>query len=133
MNGCGASVCAADIDTCADCLGGEGTPAGGQYSWSPYSDDGGACVEDCSDFTIVPADAPCYQAAGPNNPGGSGPESCPATCRDYGGKCKRCLNHGCSYSTEADVCEDSCFDLPADADCWGGPDGATPSRATCSG
>lgn len=26
MDGCGASVCAKDLDTCADCLGGSGTP-----------------------------------------------------------------------------------------------------------
>merc|ERR1719356_110273 len=131
MDGCGASVCAEDIDSCTDCLGGPSTAASGQYFWSPYLGDSGECVEDCGDSS-VPADAPCYKGKSSSDPSGSDPEDvCPAECSTFDGKCKKCLENGCNWSGDAQACGDSCQDLPADADCWG-PGGGTPNHRTCS-
>lgn len=59
MDGCGASVCAADVSTCEDCLGLD--TAAGQYSWVPATT---ACVPDanCNDG-LVPADSACFGGA----------------------------------------------------------------------
>ena len=70
MEGCGAFVCAAEIDTCEACLGGPGTDASGQYSWSPYTNE---CVEDCM---FAPADAPCFKAKSSYDPSGYDPSIC---------------------------------------------------------
>merc|ERR1719356_1535353 len=130
MDGCGASVCAEDIDSCTDCLGGPSTAASGQYFWSPYLGDSGECVEDCGDSS-VPADAPCYKGKSSSDPSGSDPEDvCPAECSTFDGKCNKCLENGCNWSGDAQACGDSCQDLPADADCWG-PGGGEPDSQTC--
>ena len=70
QHGCGASVCAAEITTCEECLGGSGTDASGQYSWSPYTNE---CVEDCM---FAPADAPCFKAKSSLDPTGYDPSIC---------------------------------------------------------
>ncbi|KAL7530801.1 hypothetical protein ACHAWF_003525 [Thalassiosira exigua] len=120
MDGCGASVCASDLDTCADCLGGSGTPAAGQYSWSPFSGAAGECLESCRD---APADAPCYAAKSHLDPSkGYEPTICPSisVCRSKS-SCTDCLEGGaCAWSTGS--CYDSCneYDVPADASCFEG-------------
>lgn len=68
--GCGATVCAAEITTCEECLGGSGTDASGQYSWSPYTNE---CVEDCM---FAPADASCFKAKSSYDPSGYDPSIC---------------------------------------------------------
>eukprot|EP00804_Cyclotella_cryptica_P004703 CCRYP_019116-RA/>CCRYP_019116-RA protein AED:0.08 eAED:0.08 QI:0/0.66/0.75/1/1/1/4/365/330 len=70
MKGCGATVCASDLLVCEDCLGGPGTPASGQYSWSPYTNE---CVVDCM---LAPADAPCYKSKSNYDPNGYDPSIC---------------------------------------------------------
>jgi hypothetical protein len=79
MAGCGAQVCAAEINTCKKCLGGPGTSASGQYSWSPYTNE---CVEDC---IFAPADAPCYKGKSSADPSGYDPSIC-AKINDMHGK-----------------------------------------------
>eukprot|EP00956_Cyclotella_meneghiniana_P001674 scaffold1823_cov38-Cyclotella_meneghiniana.AAC.5 len=69
MNGCGASVCPSQLTNCQDCLGGDGTKASGQYSWSP---DANECLGGCD----VLADAACFEAKSSMNPSGYDPSIC---------------------------------------------------------
>jgi len=119
MDGCGASVCAEDIDNCYDCLGGPGTDASGQYSWSPSSGNSGECLESCMD---APADAACYKGRSSADPSGYKPDICPSisVCRSKN-TCFDCLEDGaCAWS--AGSCYDSCSedDVPMDTSCYEG-------------
>eukprot|EP00970_Alexandrium_tamarense_P003365 scaffold529_cov196-Alexandrium_tamarense.AAC.61 len=75
MDGCGAQVCASELTICADCLGGPGTDASGQYSWSPYSGAAGECLNSCMD---APADASCYPGKTIFDQTGYDPSICPS-------------------------------------------------------
>jgi len=120
MNGCGATVCPSDLTTCADCLGGEGTAASGQYAWSPSSGHTGECVASCMD---APADAACFKSKSHLDPGkGYDSSICPSisVCRTKEG-CGDCLKHGtCAWSE--DKCYDSCqdYDVARDTPCYEG-------------
>lgn len=121
MEGCGASICPEDIDTCKDCLGGPSSPASGQFSWSPYTDE---CLSDCM---WGPADAPCYKAKSSDDPSGYGPEICfeisesptPSPtislpidqCSD-GWNCESCTsNSECTWFADLGHCETMCGQL----------------------
>lgn len=109
MHGCGASVCASDIHSCYDCLGGEGTEAARQYSWSPDAD---ACLDNCSEI----ADASCYSSSRYDE---SICESI-SVCRTHH-TCTECLSGGsCAWSEGS--CYDSCdeYDVPQDGSCFEG-------------
>ncbi|KAL7447839.1 hypothetical protein ACHAXS_000097 [Conticribra weissflogii] len=121
MNGCGAYVCASDIDNCWDCLGGVGTPASGQYAWSPSSDEYGKCVATCME---APADASCYPAKNfANGFAGFDPSICDeiapsheSECQRIGSNCKKCLKYQCAWSVGE--CHDDCMSAPANAACY---------------
>jgi hypothetical protein len=100
MNGCGASVCAADLYTCNDCLGGVGTDSSGQYSWSPYTNE---CVEDCMH---APADAPCYKGKSSVDPSGYDPSICPEIS-DSPTPAPFALIENCSDASDCDSCLDA--------------------------
>ena len=122
MDGCGATKCASEIDNCYDCLGGSGTPASGQYAWSPSSGENGECVSSCMDMA-VPADASCYPAENFYTSGGYDPSICdeigaPSKCESIGTNCKKCLKSDCAWSVGD--CYDDCMDAPADASCYQG-------------
>jgi len=55
-------VCAYKCTTYEDRFGGSGTPASGQYSWSPCDN---TCFEDSM---WAPADAPCYKGKSSYDP-----------------------------------------------------------------
>ncbi|EED91224.1 predicted protein [Thalassiosira pseudonana CCMP1335] len=131
MDGCGAQVCASELTICADCLGGPGTDASGQYSWSPYSGAAGECLNSCMD---APADASCYPGKTIFDQTGYDPSICPSisVCRKKS-SCGECLADGaCAWSEGS--CFDSCMDdeVPADGSCFEGkiytPDEACPAE-----
>ena len=107
MEGCGATVCPSDLDTCESCLGGSGTPASGQYSWSPDFD---SCLTDCS----VVADASCYKAKSSQDPTGYDPSICEEianTVDQCSGAtdCESCLsNSECTWFADLGYCETMC-------------------------
>ena len=131
MDGCGATVCASELETCADCLGGVGTPASGQYFWSPFAGAAGECLESCDDG---PADATCYKGKSATDPtNGYDPSICPSisVCRSKS-SCTECLQGGaCAWSEGS--CYDSCseYNVPQDVACFEGKD-YTPAEA-CHG
>mmetsp|Transcript_9318 Transcript_9318/g.20376 ORF Transcript_9318/g.20376 Transcript_9318/m.20376 type:complete len:299 (-) Transcript_9318:2488-3384(-) len=135
MNGCGAYVCASDIDNCWDCLGGEGTPASGQYAWSPSSGENGECVASCMG---APADASCYPAKNfANGFQGYDPSICydiapppESECQSIGSNCKKCLKRDCAWSVGE--CHDDCMSAPADASCYQGQNAKRDRDTICS-
>ena len=141
MEGCGATVCPSDIDTCKDCLGGPGTPASGQYSWSPEFNE---CLTSCD----VIADASCYKGKSSADPSGYDPTICsdisdsptpsptiglPIDQCSEGWDCESCLsNPDCTWFQDIGYCETGCgmegcgatvcpSDIDTCKDCLGGP------------
>lgn len=106
LDGCGATVCPSEIDTCEECLGGPGTPASGQWSWSP---DANECLTDC----MVIADASCYHARSLSDPEGYTPDFCQgfaeALDQCKGTNCESCTsNSECTWFAELGYCETMC-------------------------
>lgn len=106
LEGCGATVCPSEIDTCEECLGGPGTPASGQWSWSP---DANECLTDC----MVIADASCYRARSLSDPEGYTPDFCQgfaeALDQCQGKDCQSCTsNSECTWFAELGYCETMC-------------------------
>ena len=128
MEGCGATVCASDLDTCETCLGGPGYAAAGQYAWVPET---GECVGSCDE---APADASCFQGKSIDNPEGYDRsicddivQSCPVP--DDNGSCDfeptrpyKCgQDFNCLYTKDC-LAEAAGFDV--DEDCCQAPDPA---------
>jgi len=88
MGGCGATVCADDITTCYECLGGPGFAASGQYAWVPEIS---ACVPSCDE---APADASCFKGKSSADPD-DGYD--PSICEDFEDTCPSNDNGQCDF------------------------------------